>query len=70
MRKPFTLEAGLWVQQENLEFWASVLKPAVFTVLAEAVFEENNKLRPDADGYDVWRGQSLNEFVLNYKANN
>jgi hypothetical protein len=70
MRKPFSLNAGLDVQQDNLEFWESVLQPVVFTSLVEAAIEENNKLRPCDDGYDVWRGQSLVEFVLNYKAKN
>jgi len=64
-RKEFTIKQGLEYQANDLKFWESILNPAVFAKLSYAVMHANANL-PYATGYDVVRGTTLQNWVLNY----
>ena len=64
-RKEFTVAKGLEYQAKDLKFWESILNPAVFMKLHSAVISANTNLSYKT-GYDVVRGQILQNWVLNY----
>jgi hypothetical protein len=64
-RKEFTIEDGLAWQNRDLDFWKSVLHPAIYDKLFAAVMHANENL-PYKTGYDVVRGTQLQSWVLNY----
>ncbi len=61
---PFSVSEGLATQEEHLAVWKTILKPEVFSELENQVqginFHAHYK-----DGYDVCRGDSINQLVLN-----
>lgn len=66
MQQPFTVAAGIEIQQEYLYRWKTVLKPEVFQRLRAHVSLENQSLNEGSDGYDVFRGNDLNAYVFNH----
>lgn len=62
----FTIEDGLKYQQVDLLQWKSILKTKVYNELERRVLEENKKLEYSINsGYDVCRGSSIQNIVLN-----
>lgn len=67
MEKKFTVLDGLHIQAEDLARWRKKLNAEVYTALKMEVDHKNFDLSENATGYDVFRGQSLTEFVLNFQ---
>jgi hypothetical protein len=59
----FTLEDGIDVQTRQLKDWKRLLKPEVFADL-KAHCEEMNKTA--TDGYHVFRGIDMKNYIANY----
>jgi hypothetical protein len=65
---PFSLSEGLEVQRRQLEQWQRILTPAAFQLLHEESVKQNSVPNLDpasADGYDVWRGVDISNYVNN-----
>jgi hypothetical protein len=58
-----TIEEGLKIQADHLAEWKEVLKPEVYAKLEKIVLEKNKQ--PMKNGYEVCRGGSITEIVLN-----
>jgi len=56
---------GKQIQQDDLDNWATVLKPEVFAEI-EAVVRQHAKDNEYKTGYDVPRGNSISNLVDNY----
>jgi len=54
---------GLIIQTANLEAWHKVLKPEIFELLITKANRENDRLKRGQTGYDVWRGQAIDDWV-------
>lgn len=68
MSKPtFDLVAGLLVQTEALSRWNQLLQPHVMNAVLREAMSQNAQLNANSDGYAVWRGQSIDEFIQNYR---
>lgn len=61
----FTVEQGIAVQREHLAEWKTILKSKVYKALEQYATENNDEAR---DGYDIRRGNTLDNFVSNYAA--
>ncbi len=59
----FTIENGIAVQKNDLDFWKSVLKDEVYSELEKWTTENNATA---TTGYDIRRGDALKYHVLNY----
>jgi hypothetical protein len=64
--RSFTLDQGLDVQNDDLTRWSTVLNSSAFAALWREAQRQNKLLPKNADGYAVWRGGNLTEFVCNY----
>lgn len=60
------LEKGLEIQKADLEFWKSVLKDDVYEALEKHCQKKNKALPEGANGYAVFRGDDLRNFVSKY----
>lgn len=58
-----TLEEALEIQAAGLRRWEMVLKPEVFGSLCHCVARDSQGV---TNPYKIPRGDSLNEWVLNY----
>lgn len=66
MRDKLTKEEGLAIQAEHVALWAKVLKPEVLEKLKAEVDRRNNEsVYQIDDGFDVWRGTNIDEWVHN-----
>ena len=67
----FTLAKGMEVQEGNMKRWKKCLNAESYELLANRVAKENEKLATieDVDGYDVYRGSTLGNFVDNLYLN-
>lgn len=63
-RNEFTFEDAVTIQRENIDGWYLVLKPEIFIALVAEQARQN--AQPNTDPYKVWRGQAIDEWVLNY----
>lgn len=65
-RVKFPVEAGLEIQTSDIERWSKVLHPSVVAGLHDEAARHNAELRTldDPCGYDVWRGEDINQFVI------
>lgn len=63
----FTVEKALKMQKGNLEQWRTRLNDECYNALVASVERSNSNLTKDATGYDVARGSSLSDFVVNWK---
>ena len=63
-RKAFTIEEGIKIQKEQVRRWKLILKPSVLKQLL-AVLAERNADPKMKSGYDVTRGQMIDEIVWN-----
>lgn len=61
-----SLERGLKIQREQLLDWRRKLSAECYCDLTEWVAEQNAKLAPDAKLWDVVRGCSIENFILNW----
>lgn len=67
-RPKFTINEGLAVQARQLEEWRTKLNAECYLALFDQVKEENLTLDPTRnDGYDVWRGNDMDTFVINWE---
>jgi hypothetical protein len=64
-RQPFTVAEGLQFQAKDLAHWALRLNGAYIAAVAAEAVRQNADLPTDADGYDVWRGNDLSNFIAN-----
>lgn len=67
LRYPMTIEQGLKYQSDDLLHWKEIVNEEVYQALEEEAEAQNAELDPDADGYDVWRGNSITNWICNYK---
>lgn len=65
-RNGFTKEDGLLVQKLQLERAEKLYSAPVFAALKAEVEKANAALPAEADGYDVMRGQRLDEFATSW----
>jgi hypothetical protein len=66
--KTLSLADGLKIQRTHLDEWAMLLKPEVQAIVEAEATRQNLSLETDNqfhDGYDVWRGTSIDSFVAN-----
>ena len=63
--RDFSLEQGLAVQTFDIQKWAKVLTPAAQQRLQAQAIYQNKLLPSDACGYDIWRGQDIDEYIQN-----
>jgi hypothetical protein len=70
-RNDFLVADGMAVQEGNMTRWKKVLNAVSYELLANRVAKENAKLATieDVDGYDVYRGSILDNFVHNLYLN-
>lgn len=67
-RKPqFTIQDGLDLQESHLNQWKRKLNTQTYKALANECFERNKLLSDKDTGFQVFRGQDLTTFVLNYQ---
>lgn len=59
----FTLEDGIAVQTEQLKHWEKVLKPDVYADLKAHCLGKN---KTATDGFSVFRGSDMDNYVANY----
>ena len=59
----FTVTDGFKVQNDDLARWHKVLNQDTYLKLWGEAKTRNSKLKPTANGYDVWRGGDLNQFI-------
>lgn len=82
-----SIEEGLKIQQQHLDYWKTVLTPEAHGYLMAEAKRQNEELAaenarreknntkvrrfvdPILDGYDVWRGSSMDEFIGNMAMN-
>lgn len=60
-----TKKGGLLIQAEQIARYKFVLNSVAFELLRDKAGQMNSKLPPDATGYDVWRGTSMDCFIQN-----
>jgi hypothetical protein len=60
--KPFTVEAGIEVQAQDLKRWKRILKSSVYDKLEAYALKDNHKAK---DGYQIARGIDLSNYVQN-----
>jgi len=65
--KPFTVQDGLEVQIQDMKNWQVRLTDQCFSALQAEQARRNGRLSADANGYDVWRGCQLTEFITNWR---
>jgi len=65
MDPSFTVEKGLELQAKNLAEWKKKLKPRFYLLVKATVLADNDRLAPDATGYDVTRGNAISNIVHN-----
>ena len=65
----FTYQDGLNVQDSDLAVWKKKLSAECYCALKARCDAENANMMPTekVDGFRVFRGQDLTEFVLNWK---
>lgn len=63
-KKSFTVEDGLELQAAHLVFWRELLKPEIYDRLLAAV-NEATRCKELKSGYDVPRGQDLDQWLMN-----
>ena len=66
-RAKFTLEEGLLVQFNHLAIWKRKLNKKCFDALAAECLAQNKLLSDKDSGFQVFRGQSLDNFIANWK---
>lgn len=62
---PLSQAEGLAIQTNNLAQWEAVLKPEIYVQLKAEAERQNGLMNRHTSGYDVWRGQSLDSFIVN-----
>ena len=62
----FTTAEGIAIQTVQLNKWKKVLKPEVFEKLKAFAVKNNDNAR---NGFDITRGDDLNNFIVNYSYN-
>jgi hypothetical protein len=65
MNSLFTKEEGIAVQTIHVTRWKTLLNPKLHKYLDEKVERMNQYLSPAADGYDVFRGNEIDAYVVN-----
>lgn len=63
-KEKLTIERGLEIQAQHLKGWYAVLRPEFSERLHREV-EHRNSNDGYQSGYDVWRGDSIMEWVQN-----
>lgn len=63
MNAIFTQTEGLAIQAADLAGWRKVLVPTVYAKLEARAKRVNAALKPTQNGYAVWRGDELTQFV-------
>jgi len=61
----FTIGHGLAFQGRDLAKWKPRLSAAAYDALAAECTRRNAELVSPDNGYNVWRGQNLTEFLSN-----
>lgn len=62
----FTYTQGLYVQKIQLMEWKSILKHDVYRRLeGEAIMRNFDTAMQNGDGYNVWRGTDMNNWIFN-----
>jgi hypothetical protein len=64
MAKKLTVGEGIRIQQAQLSEWKTILYPETYTALEEYATRNNATAK---NGYDICRGETLRDFVYNYK---
>jgi hypothetical protein len=64
----FTIEDALAIQAEQINQWAKVLNYDAYLMLIDEVNERN--AQGHKSPYDVFRGNSIDEFIKNVCMNN
>lgn len=64
-RKEFTQKDGLRTQTQQLQQWGKILKDKVYAALIREANKQNNLLKPNDDGYKVWRGTDMEMYIHN-----
>lgn len=66
-KKEFTLIDGLNTQMKQLLSWKKKLNAECYDSLLGYAAKENERLSPNASGYDVVRGTDLDRHIGNWK---
>ena len=61
----FTMEDAFAIQKRNLKEWKAKLNPEVYEALYLFATESNVKV---SHPYNVFRGDDMTTFILNYKS--
>lgn len=64
--EPFTVKKGLEIQEEDIRRWSFILTPKAIEALRAQQKKENAELDNRHTGYDVWRGDSITNWVCNH----
>lgn len=59
----FSIASGICIQQQRLAEWSRVLTAEAFAYLFREATKDNHKAR---DGYDICRGDSLQQIINNF----
>ena len=65
-RENFTKAMGIKIQTKQIADWGRLLKPVVLSDVKAEAQRRNENLPDEASGYDVWRGTSIETFVINW----
>ena len=66
-RSKFTVEDGMMIQFCDLAKWKTKLNTKCYRALQAECLEQNKLLSEKDSGFQVFRGEELTKFVLNYK---
>jgi hypothetical protein len=65
--RPFTVELGIGVQNDQLEEYKTILNNETYEALVAFAIKDNDKAR---DGFDICRGHDLTNFINNLAIQN
>lgn len=61
-----TLQEGLAIQKSQVEQWVKILKPYYSDMLQKRIIELNSELSESATGFDIARGNEVDQIVHNF----
>lgn len=62
----FSIQDGLLCQKCDLDRWKKLLNEGIFNRLLEECQNRNALLNETSNGFDVFRGDDMLQFVINY----
>ena len=64
MKNEMTINEGLEVQANDMKRWKALLKPETYSKLELEMLAHNGSNYYE-NGFEVWRGVQIDEFVMN-----